>query len=157
MADRRYWDSACFIAWFKEEPGRAETCGSVLEAAQAGDVQIVTSAFTITEELYPQGGERLSERHRKLVTTFFRRPEFVFVQVDRFLAEAAQRYVWDFGVRPKDAVHVASAIYAAVPVPETYDGGLIKLNGRLGGNPVLAVREPVPAGDPDLFERLDEP
>lgn len=156
MVDRRYWDSACFIAWFKEEPGRAETCGSILQAAQEGNIQIVTSAFSIAEVLFPQAGERLSQQHRDTVRMFFRRPEFLFVQVDRPLAEAAQRYVWEFGVRPKDAIHVASAVYAEAPVLETYDGGLIKLNGRLGGSPVLAVREPVPVVGSEELDLLDE-
>lgn len=148
MIERRYWDSACFLAWLNEEPGRFETCGALLQAAQDGKIELVTSAFTITEVLQPKGEKPLSPDKRALVQTFFRRPEFIIVTVDRRLAEYAQRYFWDFNIKPKDAIHVASAVYAEVPVLETFDAGLIRHSGRLGGSPVLQVREP-------LFQRED--
>lgn len=120
-----------------------EVCGSILQAAEDGELELVTSAFTITEVLQPKGERPLSSEKRALVQRFFRRPEFVIVNVDRRLAEYAQRYFWDFNIKPKDAIHVASAIYAGVPVLETFDEGLIRHNGRLGGSPVLQVRHPV--------------
>ena len=126
-----------------------EVCGSVLQAAEDGKLELVTSAFTITEVLQPKGERPLSPEKRALVQRFFRRPEFVIVNVDRRLAEYAQRYFWDFNIKPKDAIHVASAVYAGVPVLETFDEGLIRHNGRLGGSPVLQVRRPVAiTGDP---------
>lgn len=155
MADRRYWDSACFIAWFKQEAGRQETCGSILQAAENGDLEIVTSAFTITEVLLPKGGQRLPPELRAMVRSFFRRPAFVIVQVDRYLAEMAQDYFWDHGVKPKDAIHVASAVHAGVPTLETYDGGLIKLSGQVGGKPPLQIREPVPIHQGEQVDLLD--
>lgn len=109
MPERRYWDSACFIAVLNGEPGRADDCESVLRAAQDGGVEIVTSAFTITEVLQPRGGRPLPEPLRQIVNSYFRRPEILIVNVDRTLAEQAQRFFWDFGVKPKDAIHVASA------------------------------------------------
>lgn len=153
MIDRRYWDSACFLAWFNEEPGRWEVCGSVLQAAEDGKIELVTSAFTITEVLQPKGEKPLSAEKRTLVQRFFRRPEFVIVNVDRRLAEHAQRYFWDFNIKPKDAIHVASAVYAGVPVLETFDEGLICHSGRLAGNPVLQVRVPEGIGG-DLQENI---
>lgn len=157
MAERRYWDSACFLAWFNEEPGRVETCGSILQAMEAGAVELVTSAFTITEVLFPKGEKKLGAELRQTVTEFFRKPQLIFVAVDRPLAEAAQRLVWDFNVRPKDAVHVASAIRAHAAVLETYDDGLTKLSGRVGGDPVLQIRAPVPVlGDERLSLFGDE-
>lgn len=159
MADRRYWDAACFIAVLNEEEGRVEECESVLRAAANREVEIVTSAFTITEVLYPKGGRPLPPDLRKIVSTYFRRPEIVIVNVDRELAEAAQRFFWDFGVRPKDAVHVASALRGKASVLETYDDKLIDLDRKLGGSPPLKVRRPVaiipPASNLDLL-RLDE-
>lgn len=130
MAERRYWDSGCFIAWFKEETGRVDTCGAILNAAEGGDIELVTSAFTITEVVWPKGREKLDARLRKMVTDFFRQPWIIMVQVDRLLAEEAQRLVWEKSVHPKDAVHVASALRAGVYSLETYDEGLIKLTGR---------------------------
>lgn len=158
MAERRYWDSACFIAVLNEEEDRVETCAAVLAAAAAGQVEIVTSAFTITEVLHPKGGRPLPPDLRRTVNSFFRRPEIVVVNVDRDVAEKAQSYFWDFGVRPKDAIHVASAIHASAPVLETYDDALIDLSEKLGGSPVLRVRKPYPIdrGEAHLLLPLDE-
>ncbi len=66
----------------------------------------------------------------------------ILVQVDRIVAEEAQRYVWDQNVSFKDAVHVASAVRATASALETYDGPLIKLSGRVGGSPLLQIRQP---------------
>jgi hypothetical protein len=81
---------------------------------------------------------------RATVKSFFHRSGIVLVNVDRRIAENAQEYFWDYGVKPKDAIHVACAIEARVPVFETYDSGLIKLSEKVGGDPVLEIREPEP-------------
>jgi predicted nucleic acid-binding protein len=144
MPERRYWDAGCFIAWLQEEEGRYEECGSVLHAAEEGRLEIVTSAFTITEVLYPKGGNLLDRSLRTTVRDFLRQRFLVLVQVDRRVAEAAQDLVWDKGIRPKDALHVASALRASVYALETYDEQLIKKSGRVGGQPVLEIRHPRP-------------
>lgn len=140
--ERRYWDSACFIAVLSEEAGRVDECAAILRAATARRLEIVTSAWTITEVLHPKKGQPLSAAVRARVKRFFRNPGIVLVNVDRAVAESAQEYFWDHNVKPKDAIHVASAVYAGVPVFETYDGGLIRLSGLVGAGPPLEIREP---------------
>lgn len=58
--ERRYWDTACFLAVLNREEGRVEVCEPILRAATHRSVEIVTSAFTITEVLLPKGGRPLS-------------------------------------------------------------------------------------------------
>lgn len=142
--ERRYWDSACFISILAREAGRVEVCAPILRAAELHALEIVTSAWTITEVLHPKGGTPLPASVRATVKSFFHRSGIVLVNVDRRIAESAQEYFWDFGVRPKDAIHVACAIEAKAPVFETYDSGLIKLSGKVGGSPTLEIREPEP-------------
>ncbi len=74
MAERRYWDTACFISWFGGEEGRANVCGSILTAAEAANLEIVTSAFTLTEVLWPRGREKMDAQFRNNVLGFFRQP-----------------------------------------------------------------------------------
>jgi len=140
--ERRYWDSGCFLAILNREPGRFETCAAILKAAELRKLEIVTSAFTITEVLYPKNGEKLAPEKRHTVRQYLRRPGIVLVDCDREVAESAQDYVWDFNVRPKDAIHIASAVYANAPVMEAYDGGLLKLSEKVGGDPLLIIRKP---------------
>ncbi|HET7231586.1 MAG TPA: PIN domain-containing protein [Longimicrobium sp.] len=106
------------------------------------ELEIVTSAFTITEVLYPKGGKPLPQSVRTKIRRFFLNPGIVLVNVDRAVAENAQGYFWEHNIRPKDAVHVASAVYAGVPVFETYDDKLIALSGAVGDDPRLMIREP---------------
>jgi len=70
--ERRYWDSACFLAVLGNETGRVHVCAPILRAAakKAFDIEIVTSAFTITEVLYPKGGTPLPAELRATVTRF---------------------------------------------------------------------------------------
>lgn len=145
VIERRYWDSACFLAVLGNEPGRVQVCEPILRAAakRTVDVEIVTSAFTITEVLYPKGGSPLPPALRATVARFFRHPGIILVNVDRDIAESAQEFFWDHKVRPKDAIHVASAVAAKVPVLETYDDKLLKLSGKIGDGS-LVIREPVP-------------
>jgi predicted nucleic acid-binding protein len=140
--EQRYWDSVCFLAILNREPGRVDTSSAILKMAEQRKIEIVTSAFTLTEVLYPKNGEKLAPEKRRIVRDFFRRRGIVPINCDREIAEAAQDYVWDFGVRPKDAIHVASAVVWNIPVFETYDRFLVNLSGKVGGDPVLKIREP---------------
>jgi predicted nucleic acid-binding protein len=59
----------------------------------------------------------------------------------RRLAEAAREMVWDYGIAPKDAIHVATALSLRVSVLNTFDAGLIRKSG-LVGNPALPISKP---------------
>ena len=60
----------------------------------------------------------------------------------RRLAESARDLVWDHGVAPKDAIHVASALAAKAGVLNTFDGPLIGKSGQIG-SPALNIEEPI--------------
>jgi len=138
--DRRYWDSDCFLGWLLAEKGKEEHCREVLTAAEDGKVQIVTSALTIAEVLALRGRQRIPATDREKVEAFFRSEYIVVRNITRRVSEAARSYVWDHGVKPKDALHVATAIDAGLPLLNTFDKPLIKKSGKLGDPPlVIAV------------------
>jgi hypothetical protein len=62
--------------------------------------------------------------------------------VDRFISERAQDVFWDYSVRPKDAIHVATSLIRGAYYLETYDEPLIGLSRKLGGDPQLIVQLP---------------
>ena len=45
-------------------------------------------------------------------------------------------------IRTADAIQVATAIVAGVPVFHTYDAKLLKKDGKCGGKPPLRITEP---------------
>lgn len=142
MPDRLYWDSNAFLAWLQNEPGREAACRDTLEAAQRGDFLIVTSALTIAEVLWLKGSPRLEEDKAELLNRFFRRSFLRVVNLDRKIAQQAQRLVWKRGIRPKDSVHVATALQYECPVLETFDQPLIQKGVELDG---IEIRQPRPA------------
>ncbi|MEM1285390.1 MAG: type II toxin-antitoxin system VapC family toxin [Pseudomonadota bacterium] len=142
MPDKLYWDSNAFLAWLQNERGREAACRDTLTAAQSGEYIIVSSALTIAEVLWIRGAPKLSEDKADVLNRWFRRSFFRVVNLDRRIAQRAQRLVWENGIKPKDAVHVATAFQYGCPILETFDGQLIAKAADLEG---VHVREPQPA------------
>ena len=69
------------------------------------------------------------------------RPYIRTAMLDRKLAQDAQDIVWDHSVRPKDAVHVATAIGTKAGVLNTFDRPLINKSGQIG-SPRFTIAEP---------------
>jgi predicted nucleic acid-binding protein len=143
----RYWDANAFLAYFQEEEGRVDSCEAVLEMAEQGRVLIITSALTLAEVLALRGTRRLTPnpKMKKKVIDFFKN-EYIAVQnVTREVAELSRDLVWDHGIKPKDAIHVASALASDVSMFETYDRPLMNK-----GNKVTKIkfREPPPRSQP---------
>lgn len=152
--DPRYWDSAAFLAYLRRERGRVDTCQQVLNEGDRGDFKIVTSAFTLSEVLHLKGQERIPVEHALNVREMFGRSCIVFRAVDRPIGLLSQVVVWDDNVRPKDAVHVATALRNRLEVFETYDEGLLA-KGALDheGYPRLIFRPPYVEA-PELFPEV---
>ena len=85
--------------------------------------------------------------HAKKVEAFFRRSWIVVREVDRFIAEDARELVWNKNVKPKDAIHLATALRQDVELDQfdTFDKDLIKLSGALGDPPLTIGRPNLPA------------
>jgi predicted nucleic acid-binding protein len=155
MMDYRYWDSVTFLGWLSNETDKVPHCRPVLEAAEGGSVVIVTSALTIAEVLWPKGHKKVEAKHAKMIESFFRHSWIIVRELDRFIAEDARELVWNKNVKPKDAIHLATALRQDVQIDQfdTFDGDLIKLSGKLG-DPPLAIGPP--ALPPKLPFEVDE-
>jgi predicted nucleic acid-binding protein len=139
--ERIYWDSDCFLGWFNDEAGKAEKCDGVIQRAERGEVLIVSSTFTLAEVLWMRGEKKLSPDKAEKVQKFFRRSYIRLYNVTRKVAEGAQNLVWENGIKPKDAIHVSTALNLAVEALETFDAGLLKKSGKVG-DPLLKIRQP---------------
>lgn len=139
--DLRYWDSDVFLGYFIKEPDKLTACESVLMAADAGKITIVTSALTLAEVLFVKKGPNLPREKRNLIEGFFKSPYISVQNVTRKISEDARDLVWDRNIKPKDAIHVATAITLNVSVMNTFDEGLLKHSGQIG-NPALRIEKP---------------
>lgn len=137
--DFRYWDSNVFLGWLADEPDKVSRCRPVFDAAQAGQLTVITSALTIAEVLWVKGEARIQASEAKRVEAFFRNRWMIVRDVDRFIAEEARALVWDKNIKPKDAIHLATALRQEVHIDQfdTFDSDLIKQTGRLGVPPLV--------------------
>jgi predicted nucleic acid-binding protein len=132
LVTRRYWDACAFLGWLAEEADKVEECRAVIRAAEEGKTLLVTSALTVAEVLWLRGKPRIPAETAQRVQRFFEHKYIVVNDLDRTSAEEAQRLVWHHDVRPKDAIHVATAADAEVDRLETFDEALIKKSGAIG-------------------------
>lgn len=140
--DLFYWDANAFLGFLNGEDDKSTYCEAVLEQARNGHVLIVTSALTLAEVLFIKGGKKLDPSKRGKVDIFFR-ADFISVKnVTRAISEMARDVVWDFGVNPKDAIHVATAAFHRIPVLHTFDGPLIGKNGSVINGYALKIEKP---------------
>ena len=109
---RIYWDTSCFICLLNDqEHDRRLICEDVLNHARGGEVEILTSCFTIAEVIRPKGQPNpLAAEHVDKIRRMFRWPWIVTVEVDPRLAHIAAELAQQHGIKPPDAVHAASAI-----------------------------------------------
>lgn len=156
MAERRYWDSDCFLGWLQEEPGKVDKCGDVLALCERGRVEIVASTLAIAEVLMLRPKDALPKERRAKVESHFARKYIHTMAVTRRIAESGRDLVWDHGVAPKDAVHVASALSAKADVLNTFDGSLIAKSGLIGNPPLIIEIPTVTAPELDLDGQGDQ-
>ncbi|MDE0047824.1 MAG: PIN domain-containing protein [Chloroflexota bacterium] len=145
---RVYWDSCVYLDFLRGgHPNRAHL-RAVLRDWEVGKVTLVTSTLTIAEVLYVPGIQpsvRLDESRRNELMDPFRPTgdrKLTLVELTRPIAEAARDLCWSRGIRPKDAVHVASALAASCAVLHTHDEGLQKKSRQVGGDPILEITQP---------------
>jgi len=137
----RYWDSDVFLGWLAGEEDKKAECKSVLDEAENGLLSLITSSLTLTEVIRLKSRTPLAVDKQPVIDDFFKQPYIVIRQLDRGTAELARRMIWDHGFKPKDAVHVATAVRAKVRFLDTFDEDLIKKSGSIG-NPVLTIGHP---------------
>jgi len=121
-----YWDSNAFLGLLNGEEDKVRLCDDVWVAGERGLLAVVTSTLTVAEVIYAKGASKLDPAKRPLVNAFFRAAHIVQKPLTRIIAELARDVVWDSGVRPKDAVHIATAAYFKIEEFHTFDRPLLE-------------------------------
>jgi predicted nucleic acid-binding protein len=136
MATRRpsrYWDAGVFLAWLKNEQWRLDEVKAVLKAAEAGQILLVTSSVSFVEVVKfdrKQAVVELPDTDCKKIEDFFRRSYIDVRLFDPLTAELARRYIWDYGLATRDAMHLATASRWHLTQLDTFDDHLLDLNGK---------------------------
>jgi len=141
----RYWDSCNFLSLIAEdEVARADTCQHILEDAEAHKTSIITSAFTIAEVIHPKGESILTVEQETTIANFFLHGYVLIHDVTRAVAEDARKLSREHGLKPADAIHLATALRADAAVFESWN---INCFGRLSGKVPIGIRTPTWEGN----------
>jgi predicted nucleic acid-binding protein len=141
---RRVWCACTIINYLVGKEVAAE-CKLIVEQAKRGELEIVTSILAEAEVVKLEGG--LSEGAEARIREFFGRNYVIRAALDVPVVELARDLVRRYrGLKPLDAVHIATALHHNVPILETYDGDMIRLVNGKEGNPPLIVRNPLYEG-----------
>jgi len=129
-----YLDSNIYIATIKgpktEDPHKVATSAAILDLAENGSFQIYASTFVEAEVIKAPGEpEPLTLDQERVIAEYLDREFIVWIEVDRLIAQKARQLARQFGMKPPDAVHVATAIRAGCDQFLTWDDKLHK-DGR---------------------------
>ena len=140
---RRLWDSCVIIDYLAGRADVAEPCSEIIEQAERGEIEIVVSVIATIEVAYLAGSDdRDSEaRIRELFGRSYIIPAAIDVRVASLARHLVRKYRTSPKIKPPDAAHLATAIQWNVPVVETTDPDLLRLDG-LEGDPPITIRHP---------------
>jgi predicted nucleic acid-binding protein len=125
---RVYWDSCVFLSYLNETPDRAPHIEALLTQAEAGKLEIVTSTVTIAEVAFA-ASEQISgaldpQIEAKIVALWG--PPIRMVEFHAPIGARAAQLVRDAmlrktGLKPMDAIHLATAEQVGVHEFHSYD------------------------------------
>lgn len=129
MALRRvYWDTNVFLSYLNDQPGRAPQIEALLAEAEAGKLEIVTSTVTIAEVAFAASEQlsgALDPKVEEKIAAFWGPPirmaEFhaaIGARAAQLIRDAMARKT---GLKPMDAIHLATAEQIGANEFHTYD------------------------------------
>lgn len=137
-----YWDSMLFVYRIEKHPDWIGDLQLFTDAAERGELRIVTSAYSLVEVAKMPNASTLSEEQERLIVDFFENEYIVVRNIDRFVAELARDLIRKYKLPTTDAVHVATAILSKVDVLHTNDKDhLLPKDGKIG-KPGLRIEQP---------------
>lgn len=164
---RIYWDACVWIALIQREKipiaggsieDRDTMCRSVVEAAKKGTIEILTSTLCLAEVCK---NPSIRATRSDLIADYFESDYILLVNLDRSVGERARALMTSgfAGLKPPDAIHLATAAVSGVEEMHTFDGDLLALNGAVGKSDgtKLKICKPDPGGPPaPLLEPLKQ-
>ena len=140
---RRLWDSCVIIDYLAGREEVKEACSMIIEQAERGEIEIVVSAMATIEVAYLAGfdDQVAEERIRELFGRSYVVPVAIDMRVASLARDIVRRYRTVAKVKPPDAAHLATALQWQIPIVETTDPHLLRLNG-LEGDPPIVIRKP---------------
>ena len=163
---RLAWDSSAWISYIQQEKvvlkdgspeDRGSMCRPVLQAAEKGDVEIVVSSVALVEVICKNKDASINDQK---VRDYFDNDYILLVSADKDVCDLARRLMLagHAGLRPADAIHVATACISNADELHTFDDKLLDLDSRTDrkDGTRLRIRKPrLPAPPAPLLEAIE--
>lgn len=135
---------------------RFDMCRETIKRAEAGDIEIVTSAATLAE-VCKKPPDATSPANN--LPSFFNQKYILLINVDKEVSLKAQSLLLAnlAGLKPFDAIHLASALVAEIQVFHTFDDRLLSKTNQLSlsdGSTMKIVRPTEELPMPELLKRM---
>ncbi len=140
---RRLWDSCVIIDYLGGREDVARACSEIIDQAERGEIEIVVSVIATIEVAYLAGSDDQDSeaRIRELFGRRYIIPAAIDVRVASLARHLIRKYRSGPKIKPPDAAHLATALQLNIPVVETTDPDLLRLDG-LEGDPPITIRFP---------------
>lgn len=141
--DRFYWDSNVWISQIQNETSVRLKDGTVenrvllgrpiIENAERGQAEIVTSTLSLVEVIKPSRQDSTGLDNNRKIEAFFENDYILLVHLNIEVVTKARELMQarHAGLKPPDALHIASAIIANADEMHAFDGNVLDLNGKL--------------------------
>lgn len=143
-----YWDSCVFLSFIEETDGRAKNLRAVMEEAINREVELYASTISMTEVAFvtaERSGGLDADTEEKIDRLWHPSSPIRMMEFTQLVAKEARQLLrknleLDIGLKPMDAIHIATALRAKVDELHTYDENLKKWSEPAG----LRIVEPMP-------------
>lgn len=156
---RLSWDACAWIALIQDEKRplesgktehRGQMCRMVMTTAERsnGAIEVLASTLCLAEVCKDKSLQGL--HGDEAIRAYFDHPHILLVTVDRQVGEYARKLLMAgyAGLKPPDAIHVASAIIGKAEQLHTFDHKLLAMDGKvigLDGVPLRICKPEMPS------------
>lgn len=121
---RPYLDSSVYIAAIlgeEAEPGKSDLSAQILELGRTGRFPILASTFVFAEVIHDRTREALDADQEASIDGYLSQDFITWIEADLPIAKKARSLSRFYGLKPVDAIHLASAIRAKADQFLTWD------------------------------------
>jgi predicted nucleic acid-binding protein len=158
---RVYWDNCAFIDRIEAvRADRLPVLRAITGAGERGELAIVTSVLSMAEVVKLKDLKTADHATKEaLIKSFFENDYIHLRAVDPRTSGLARRIVRDHGLKPPDAIHIATAILSKTEIVHTCDDDkMTPLNGKIKYPEIfdrpLRIEHPKWQWQPSLFDAV---
>jgi predicted nucleic acid-binding protein len=121
LKEKHYLDSCIFLGYLNKEPDKFSDCYNLIRAAEVGIIDAYTSVFTGAELIKIKNSSLGDDEIEKIIQTVLNASWLNLISFEREVAYISRHLSRKYGLKPADAVHLATAIRFGVDYFDTTD------------------------------------